>query len=59
MPIYIYKCPQCNKTTEVLKSITDTSKEICPQCQQIMTKQITNTYFKLTGHGFHDTDYKK
>lgn len=59
MPTYEYECLDCKKSFEVQKSIKEHGRnEECAYCESRKTKQIISpTNFKLTGEGFHSTDY--
>ena len=42
MPIYEYKCNDCQCIFEQIKSITDTSAPACPQCNsEKTTRQLS------------------
>ena len=57
MPIYEYKCTQCNRQFEVRQKMTDAPLVECESCGGRLTKLITNTSFVLKGSGWYVTDY--
>lgn len=60
MPIYEYKCNNCNYIIEKLqKHQKDTLIEKCPNCQSCSFKKIMSlSSFKLKGSGWYVTDFK-
>jgi putative FmdB family regulatory protein len=58
MPIYEFKCPDCNKLEEKIQKISDPNPS-CPTCQKTMEKLISSSAFELKGTGWYVTDYKK
>jgi putative FmdB family regulatory protein len=59
MPLYEYKCSDCEKVHEVIQKFADAPLEICPTCQGPLTKLISMSSFSLKGSGWYTTDYKK
>ncbi len=56
MPIYEYKCPQCNDVFEEwVKSHAQTAE--CPNCKAEAVQIISNTTFVLKGGGWYVTEY--
>lgn len=44
MPVYDYRCNDCEHTVEVTKKISQSSDpETCPKCEKEMKKMITGT----------------
>jgi len=43
MPIYEYKCNDCQFIFEKMKSIKDTSVPVCPLCESINTSKQLST----------------
>jgi len=41
LPCYEYKCSKCDCLTEVFHSMSDESKHNCPECNNIMDKQVS------------------
>lgn len=59
MPIYQYKCSDCDHCMEALQKISDEPLTVCPQCQAVsLRKQLTAAAFKLKGTGWYETDFK-
>lgn len=59
MPIYCYKCYDCNHYEEIKQSMSDDPLTGCPQCGGDNYKRvITNVGVIFKGSGFHITDYK-
>lgn len=45
MPIFEYKCSNCNKKFEVLhKSVYNSEKIECPECQSINVKKLISAF---------------
>jgi putative FmdB family regulatory protein len=57
MPVYEYKCTECNKQFEIMQKITDDPLNKCGSCGGELKKLITNTSFVLKGSGWYVTDY--
>lgn len=59
MPLYEYKCTQCQRKYEFLEKISDKPKTHCPDCQQpTLKRQISPAGFQLKGTGWYETDFK-
>jgi len=59
MPIYEYRCDQCDKTHEVIQKFSDSPLDKCPDCNGPVQKIMSLTSFHLKGSGWYATDYKK
>lgn len=60
MPIYCYKCFDCNHYEEIKQSMDDDSLNVCPICGKPEFKRIIkNVGIIFKGSGFHITDYAK
>ncbi len=57
MPIYEYKCTNCNRQLEVKQRMTEPPLIKCESCGGKLIKLITNTSFVLKGSGWYVTDY--
>lgn len=59
MPLYDFKCDDCQKVFEVKKSFEDKSEERCSICNTIMTRQMTIPAIQFKGSGFYSTDNRR
>jgi len=57
MPVYEYKCAQCDEQFEVIQKMSDDPLKECKSCGGELKKLITNTSFVLKGGGWYVTDY--
>ena len=57
MPIYEYKCTQCEKEQEFIQKFSDDPITTCPECGGAMKKLISTNSFVLKGSGWYMTDY--
>ena len=57
MPIYEYKCLECEEEFEVMQKISEDPLTECKACGGELKKLITNTSFVLKGGGWYVTDY--
>jgi putative FmdB family regulatory protein len=59
MPIYQYKCQDCEHQLEALQKMSDPLLVDCPSCgHPALRKQLTAAAFKLKGTGWYETDFK-
>jgi len=59
MPIYEYKCTECDHRLEKLQKISDDPLKDCPECEKsALTKLVSASSFKLKGTGWYETDFK-
>ncbi|RTZ45417.1 zinc ribbon domain-containing protein [Candidimonas sp. SYP-B2681] len=59
MPIYAYKCSNCDHAQDVLQKMSDPRLTDCPECgQSTYTKQVTAAGFQLKGSGWYVTDFR-
>jgi putative FmdB family regulatory protein len=58
MPLYEYKCKQCEKTFEVLQKIDASPLDKCIYCNGKVEKLISVSSFQFKGAGWYITDYK-
>jgi putative FmdB family regulatory protein len=59
MPIYEYRCEQCNHELEAIQKISEEPLVTCPVCDQdSLKKKISAAGFRLKGGGWYETDFK-
>ncbi|HQR52677.1 MAG TPA: zinc ribbon domain-containing protein [Burkholderiales bacterium] len=59
MPIYEYRCEDCNHRGEFLQKVSDAPIATCPQCGSgRFSKLISAAGFQLKGSGWYATDFK-
>ena len=59
MPIYEYKCEECEHTLEKLQKMSDDPLVDCPECNKpALKKMISAAAFRLKGGGWYETDFK-
>jgi putative FmdB family regulatory protein len=59
VPIYEYKCAECNKIFEAFQKISDDPLTECRFCNGKVERLISHTSFQLKGDGWYVTDYAK
>lgn len=59
MPIYEYKCRECNEIIEILQKINSEPLQNCTRCNGKVDKLISTSSFQFKGSGWYVTDYKK
>lgn len=57
MPIYLYRCGQCEHTIEVMQKVSDDPIETCEVCGGSVNKVINPVGLIFKGSGFYSTDY--
>ncbi len=59
MPIYEYRCTECDHRMEKLQRMSDDPLKDCPNCNKAgLTKLVSASSFKLKGTGWYETDFK-
>ena len=59
MPIYEYRCQQCDHEFEKIQKMSDAPLSDCPSCGQASLKKlISAAAFRLKGGGWYETDFK-
>ena len=57
MPLYEYKCSNCNTKFEVLhKSATQTSEVTCPSCNSVQIKKLFSAFSSNVSSNSHSTN---
>ena len=59
MPIYEYRCEDCNHEFERMQKFSDPPVEACPTCAGSVQKLISRSAFHLKGSGWYVTDYAR
>jgi putative FmdB family regulatory protein len=58
MPIYGYRCENCEHEFEIMQKIKDKPKRKCPECGKMtLKKKFYPVGIHFKGTGFHVTDY--
>ena len=57
MPIYEYRCKQCEKHFEKRQSVADEPLKTCEECGGELEKQWSLSGFQFKGDGWYVTDY--
>ena len=59
MPLFEYKCQDCDKVDEFLQKFSDPAPETCPSCgaQSAMHKVVSLSSFQLKGGGWYKDLY--
>lgn len=59
MPIYEYRCTECDHELEALQKMSDALLTDCPKCAKpALTKKVSAAGFRLSGSGWYETDFK-
>lgn len=58
MPVYDFRCVECDERFEVTRSMGTTANECCPSCGSPAKRVFTPVGVAFKGSGFHNTDYK-
>ena len=59
MPIYEYRCQDCDYEFERMQKFSDPPLEDCPSCDGDVQKLISRSTFHLKGDGWYVTDYAR
>lgn len=59
MPIYEYRCNECQHEVEVLQKLSDPLLVTCPACgKDALSKLVSAAGFQLKGSGWYVTDFR-
>jgi len=59
MPIYEYRCLECQHQEEHLQKVSDPVLKVCPGCgKEAYQKMLSAAGFHLKGSGWYATDFK-
>ena len=59
MPIYEYRCQDCEHEFERMQKFSDPPVATCPACSGPVRKLISRSAFHLKGDGWYVTDYAR
>ena len=59
MPIYEYRCLDCDHEFDLMQKFSDPPADACPSCAGTVRKLISRSAFHLKGDGWYVTDYGK
>jgi putative FmdB family regulatory protein len=57
LPIYEYRCEDCDALIEVMQKMSDDPLEVCEQCGGHLRKVLHPVAIHFKGSGFYTTDY--
>lgn len=57
MPIYEYKCSECESHYEKMQKVSDAPLTVCEKCGGKLEKQWSLSGFQFKGEGWYVTDY--
>ncbi len=57
MPIYEYKCSECDSRFEKMRKVSDPPLQVCENCGGNLEKQWSLSGFQFKGEGWYVTDY--
>ena len=59
MPIYEYRCLECNHQEEHLQKVSEPTLTVCPSCGKPSYKKLLSAAgFQLKGSGWYATDFR-
>jgi putative FmdB family regulatory protein len=59
MPIYEYRCGNCEHELDALQKISDSPLRKCPECGKLTLRRLISApVFRLKGGGWYETDFK-
>jgi len=59
MPIYEYRCSECQFQEEYLQKVSEPPITVCPSCgKAAFTKLLSAAGFQLKGSGWYATDFR-
>ncbi len=60
MPIYKFKCTECQHEFTLIRKISDNSEVLCENCSSSLTnKLISKSSFSLKGNGWYKDGYSE
>jgi len=58
MPIYEFKCHECENLIELIQKVDD-PPPLCEKCKITLTKVVSRNSFRLKGRGWYKDGYSK
>ena len=59
MPLYEYRCDECEHRFEVIHKFSDALASSCPKCGGAVTKLMSSPAIQFKGTGWYVTDYAR
>jgi len=59
MPLYEYRCTECETEFEVIQKVSDDPLTECRSCSGSVRKLISQSAFQFKGSGWYVTDYAR
>jgi len=59
MPLYEYRCVDCDRTVEVLQRVSDPDPVECSYCGGKLERQLSAPAIRFKGAGWYVNDYGK
>lgn len=59
MPLYEYRCSDCDCTIEVIQKFSDPDLEVCTECGGKVEKVLSAPAIRFKGSGWYVNDYAK
>ena len=59
MPLYEYRCLECDHQFEVIQKFSDPPVEKCPKCGGPVRKLMSSPAIQFKGSGWYITDYAR
>ncbi len=59
MPLYVYKCVECDHEFEKIEKLDAPHRQKCPKCKGRAERQLTAPAIQFKGAGWYVTDYAR
>lgn len=57
MPLFSYRCPDCDRTLETIRKVEDRDAPIQCECGEEMEREVSESNFRLVGGGWTPKHY--
>jgi len=57
LPLYAYRCTQCNHKFEKIQNFSAEPELVCPKCQGLLERPLTAPGLSFKGAGWYVNDY--